>query len=114
MKNKLILQTQQRFKSESHNVFTKKMYEIAASSNNYQKTQSTDTIEICIYGMSKDLVSEKEEIKCKSIIKRYKKSSILIMLQKKPRKEHDINWPQIPNHSYRILITGGSASGKTN
>ena len=114
MKNKLILKTQQRFKSESHNVFTKKMDEIAASSNNYQKTQSTDTIEICIYGMSKDLVSEKEEIKCKSIIKRYKKSSILIMLQKKPRKEHDINWPQIPNHSYRILITGGSASGKTN
>ena len=23
-------------------------------------------------------------------------------------------WPYIPNHSYRILITGGSGSGKTN
>ena len=27
-------------------------------------------------------------------------------------KEHP-NWPQIPDHSYRILITGGSGSGKT-
>ena len=25
-----------------------------------------------------------------------------------------MNWPYIPDHSYRILITGGSGSGKTN
>ena len=24
------------------------------------------------------------------------------------------NWPYIPDHSYRILIIGGSGSGKTN
>ena len=24
------------------------------------------------------------------------------------------NWPQIPDHPYRILIIGGSGSGKTN
>ena len=29
-------------------------------------------------------------------------------------KEHDPNWPEIPNHPYRILINGGSGSGKTN
>ena len=29
-------------------------------------------------------------------------------------KEHYPNWPQIPNHSYRILVTGGSGSWKTN
>ena len=29
-------------------------------------------------------------------------------------KEHNPNWPQIPNHLYRILITGESGSGKTN
>ena len=29
-------------------------------------------------------------------------------------KEHNPNWPQIPDHSYRILIIGGSKSGKTN
>ena len=31
--------------------------------------QSIDSIETCAYGMSKDLVSEKEEIKCNNIIK---------------------------------------------
>ena len=29
-------------------------------------------------------------------------------------KEHNPNWPQIPDHSYRILIIGGFRSGKTN
>ena len=29
-------------------------------------------------------------------------------------KEHNPNWPQIPDHPYRILIIGGSGSGKTN
>ena len=29
-------------------------------------------------------------------------------------KEHNPNWPQIPDYSYRILITGGSGSAKTN
>ena len=27
---------------------------------------------------------------------------------------HNLNWPCIPDHSYRILIIGGSGSGKTN
>ena len=35
--------------------------------------QSIDSIETYAYGTSKDLVREKEEIKCKDIIKRYKK-----------------------------------------
>ena len=34
--------------------------------------QSTDSIETYAYGTSKDLVSDKEEIKCNNIIKRYK------------------------------------------
>ena len=29
-------------------------------------------------------------------------------------KEHNPNWLQIPDHPYRILIIGGSGSGKTN
>ena len=29
-------------------------------------------------------------------------------------KEHNKKWPFIPDHLYRILITGGSGSGKTN
>ena len=32
----------------------------------------------------------------------------------KNRTEHNKNWPYIPDHPYRILIIGGSGSGKTN
>ena len=28
--------------------------------------------------------------------------------------EHNLKWPYIPDHPYRILIMGGSGSGKTN
>ena len=28
--------------------------------------------------------------------------------------EHNPKWPHIPDHAYRILIVGGSGSGKTN
>ena len=35
--------------------------------------QSIDSIETYAYGTSKDLVSDKEEIKCNNLIKRYKK-----------------------------------------
>ena len=30
------------------------------------------------------------------------------------KKEHNLKWPYIPDHPYRILIIGGSGSGKTN
>ena len=29
-------------------------------------------------------------------------------------KEYNPNWPQIPDHLYRILLIGGSGSGETN
>ena len=29
-------------------------------------------------------------------------------------KEHNENWPHVPDHPYRILIIGGSGSGKKN
>ena len=30
------------------------------------------------------------------------------------KRKHNRNWPYIPDHAYRILIIGGSGSGKTN
>ena len=30
------------------------------------------------------------------------------------KKEHNLKWIYIPDHEYRILIVGGSGSGKTN
>ena len=67
--NKLILKTQQKFKTEIHNVFTEKINKIALSSNDDKRRQSIDSIETYGYGTSKDLVSEKEEIKCSNKIK---------------------------------------------
>ena len=32
----------------------------------------------------------------------------------KNHKNHNEKWPYIPDHPYRILIIGGSGSGKTN
>ena len=34
------------------------------------------------------------------------------MLQKKTKKKHDPNWLKIPNHLQKILLVGGSGSGK--
>ena len=30
------------------------------------------------------------------------------------KTEHNLKWPHFPDHPYRILILGGSGSGKTN
>ena len=37
-----------------------------------------------------------------------------ILNNNKEHKEHNKKCPYIPDHPYRILIIGGSASGKTN
>ena len=61
MKNRLILKTQQRFKSERHNVFTEEINKIALSSNDDKRMQSIDSIETYAYGINKDLVYKKTD-----------------------------------------------------
>ena len=34
-------------------------------------------------------------------------------ITKEDIKEHNSNWPEIPDHPYRILIVGEPGSGKT-
>ena len=71
--NKLILKTQQIFKSRRHNVFTEYINKIALSSNDHKRMRSIDSIETYAYdGTSKDLIYMKEEIKRNNIIKQYK------------------------------------------
>ena len=65
------------------NVFTEEINKIALSSRDDKRMQSFDSIETYIYGMSKDLVKEKKEIKCNNITKRYKKWLTFMMLQRK-------------------------------
>ena len=70
--NKLILKTRQRFRSKKCNVFNEEINKITLSSNNDKKIQSTDSIETNSYGMNKDIVHAKKEIKCINIKKQYK------------------------------------------
>ena len=35
-------------------------------------------------------------------------------ISKENIKEHNTKWPEISDHPYRVLIIGGSGSGKTN
>ena len=49
-KNKLILKTQQRFKSERHSVFTEEINKLVLSSNGDKRMQSTNSTETYVYG----------------------------------------------------------------
>ena len=54
------------------NVEAEEINKVALSSNDDQRMQSIDLMETHAYGTSKDLVSEKEEMKGNNTIKRYK------------------------------------------
>ena len=57
---RLILKLQQRFKSERHNIFTKKISKIAESSNDDKRIQSIYSIETYAYGTKKDVIHQNE------------------------------------------------------
>ena len=67
--NELISKRQKRFKSEKHNVFTEETNRIALSSTDDKRMQLTDSIKTYAYGINKNLVCKKEEVKCSNIIK---------------------------------------------
>ena len=48
--NRLLLESQQRFKSERHHVLLKKLSKIALSSNDDKRIQSIDSIQSYAYG----------------------------------------------------------------
>ena len=55
MKNKAILKTQQRFKSERHNVFTEVINKIALSTNDDKRILAIDSMETYRCGTNKDV-----------------------------------------------------------
>ena len=69
---KVILKTQERFRSERHNVFTEEINKIGLSLNDNKRMQSIESIETYADEMSKDRTCEKEKIKCISIKKQCK------------------------------------------
>ena len=100
-------------KSED-NVFAEEINKTDLSSNDDKKIQSNDSIETYAYRTSKDIVSEKEDIRCNNIIKQYKKIINFDNFTNENKTEHNPKWSYIPDHPYRILIIGGSRSRKTN
>ena len=65
--------------------------------------QSIDSTQTYAYGMSKDLISNKEKIKRKNIVKEYKIFNF-DHITNEDIKEHNPKWPEIPDHPYRMLI----------
>ena len=59
-KNKIILKSQQRFKSEAHNVYTEEVNKIALSGNDNNRLQSYDKITSCPYGTNAGKVCKTE------------------------------------------------------
>ena len=94
--NKLILETQQRLKSESHNVFTREINKIALSWNDKERTQSINSIGTYAYRKDKDLVSETKQNDIKMIN--------FNDVAKENIRKHNPNWPQIPDHPYNYTL----------
>ena len=73
--DKLILRSQQRFRSEKHIVFVEEVEKIALSTND-DKEYNQSIHNKHAYGTKKDLVDIKEEVECKNIIKQYKNDEL--------------------------------------
>ena len=63
--NKLTLKSQQRFRSEKHNVFPEEVNQIALSAKNDKRIQSINSIETYACRPRKDLVYRKKKLHVK-------------------------------------------------
>ena len=110
LNNEIILKSQQRFKSERHNLYTEDVNKIALSSNDDKRLQTYDRTSSYPYGKSAGKVC-----KTKVNIKQSKYKMINFDNYTNENKtERNSNWPYIPDHPYKILIADGSGIGKTN
>ena len=107
LNKEIILKSQQRFKSEAHNEYTEEINTIALSSNDDKRLQSFDRITSYPYDISAEKL-------CKRELLQYTKMMDFGDYTNEIKTEHNLKWSYILNHPYRILIIGGSVSGKTN
>ena len=91
----------------------KKLLRLFKCLNDDKSMQLIDLIKTYAYTMSKDLKSEKEEIKSDNI-RNNTKMIYFDDIIKENITEHNPNWLQVSDHQRRILIIGGSGSGRTN
>ena len=76
-KNQIILKSQQKFKSEAHNVYTEEINKVGLSSNNDKRLQTFDRITSYLYGTSVLKVCKRE------LLSKYKLLSLMIIQMKK-------------------------------
>ena len=77
-----MLKSQQRFRSQKHNVFTEVVKKVALSADDGEGTHSIGSRKH-IHITSRDIIHNNEEIEYRNITKQYKKILILMTLQKK-------------------------------
>ena len=65
--NKIILKSQQRFKSNHHNVYTEEVNKIALSSNDDKRLQTSYRIKTYLYGTNTSKVCESETLMVKDL-----------------------------------------------
>ena len=95
IKNKnRILKSQQIFRSGKHHIFTEEVNKTALSTNENQRKQSINSIKAHAYGTNEEIIHKKEETKFNNEIDQCKNDYLIIYK--------------------KILIIGGSESGKTN
>ena len=109
--NKTILKSQLRFKSDHHNVYTEEVNKIALNSNDDKRLQTFDRVTTYPYGTNAFKVCESETVN-KINCKVYRINLDNYVDKNGNKTVHNKNWPYIPDHPYKILIIGGSGSGK--
>ena len=67
LNDKIILKSQQRFKSDHHNVYTEEINKIALSSNDDKRLQTSDRIKTYPYGTNAFKVCESEMLMVKDL-----------------------------------------------
>ena len=103
-----------RFKSDHHNVYSEGVKKIALNSNDDKRLQAFDRGTTYSYGTNAFKVCEGEMLsKVRFNVKMINFDDYV--KENKTEQElrsHNKNCPYTPDHPYRILIIGGSGSGK--
>ena len=73
LNNEIILKSQQRFKGDYHNVYTKKINKISLSSNDDKRLQTFDKARTYLYGSNAFKVCESQ------MLSKYKWLNLMIM-----------------------------------
>ena len=96
------------------NIYREEVNKVELSANDDKRLQTYDGITTYPHGTNVFKVCEGEMLNNKIFILWNIKMINFDNYVNENKTKHNKNWPYIPDHPYRILIIGGSGSGKTN